>query len=228
MRRLDCSTLDGRDSVLALAAGALRRHQLVVFPTDTMYAVACDAFSETGVEALNEAKGRLSSVPLPVMIGSMRALDGIVTGLSPNARDLLRGFWPGPLTAVCRAQPSLRWDLGGDDPVGAQRVAVRMPLHPLALGLLGDVGPLAVIGANRVGEPIPVDCDAAVDQLGDAVSVYLDAGACPAGASSSVVDLTGTPPTLLRAGALTLEVLHEVMPDLVDPSAEPGQAAGGP
>jgi L-threonylcarbamoyladenylate synthase len=227
MRRLDCSTLEGRDSVLALAAGALRRHQLVVFPTDTTYAVACDAFSAAGVEALNDAKGRTSSVPLPVMIGSTRALDGIVTGLSPNARDLLRGFWPGPLTAVCRAQPSLRWDLGGDDPAGAERVAVRMPLHPLALGLLGEVGPLAVVGANRVGEAVPVDCEAAVDQLGDAVSFYLDAGACPAGPSSTVVDLTCTPPTLLRAGALSLDILKKVLPDLIDPSAEPLPAGGG-
>jgi len=219
MRRLDCSALEGRASVVALASGALRRHQLVVFPTDTVYAVACDAFSAEGVEALNEAKGRTSATALPVMIGSLRALDGIVTGLSPNARDLLRGFWPGPLTAVCRAQPSLMWDLGGHDGGGAERVAVRMPLHPLALGLLGEVGPLAVIGANRVGEPVPVDCDEAIDQLGDAVSFYLDAGPCPSGTASSVVDLTCTPPALLRTGALPLESLQEVLPDLVDPDA---------
>ena len=221
MRRLDCTDLAGRESVLALAVGALRRHQLVVLPTETTYAVACDAFSPLAVEQLNDAKGRSASTALPVMIGSLRALDGIVTGLGPAARDLLRGFWPGSLTAVCQAQPSLMWDLGGDFQDGGQQVAVRMPLHPVALELLREVGPMAVIAANRVGEPAPIDCDAAVDQLGDAVSIYLDAGPCLPGPASTVVDLTVSPPQLLRVGALNLDQLRQLLPELVDPEALP-------
>ncbi|MFZ0323715.1 MAG: L-threonylcarbamoyladenylate synthase [Actinomycetes bacterium] len=220
MRRLECADLSERGSQVSLAAGALRRHQLVVLPTDTVYAVACDAFSPLGVERLNDAKGRTSVAAIPVMIGSLRALDGIVTGLSPTARELLMGFWPGPLTALCHAQPSLVWDLGGEAGAAAQTVAVRMPLHPVALDLLREVGPMAVIGANRVGEATPVDCDAAIEQLGDAVTFYLDAGPCVAGPPSSVVDLTGETPRLLRKGALSLDVLRQVMPELVDPHDE--------
>ena len=225
MRRLDCIEPAGRESLLALAVGALRRHQLVVLPTETTYAVACDAFSPLGVEQLNAAKGRTASAGLPVMIGSLRALDGIVTGLSPAARDLLKGFWPGSLTALCRAQPSLMWDLGGNLPDSEQQVAVRMPLHPVALELLREVGPMAVIAANRVGEPAPVDCDAAVDQLGDAVSFYLDAGPCRPGPASTVVDLTTTPPQLLRPGALSLDQLRELLPELIGPDGGPADPA---
>jgi tRNA threonylcarbamoyl adenosine modification protein (Sua5/YciO/YrdC/YwlC family) len=210
MRRLDCTDLTTRSSSLTLAAGALRRHQLVVFPTDSVYAVACDAFSPQGVALLNEAKNRRSGDALPVMVGSVRTLDGIVVGLDAMAKELLRGFWPGPLTAVCRPQPSLTWDLGGD----GTTVAVRMPLHPLALGLLSDVGPLVVVAANLPGSPAPVTCDEAVDQLGDIPSFYLDAGPCDPGPPSTIVDLTAEPPRVLREGALPVAELRELMPTL--------------
>ncbi|HVQ17681.1 MAG TPA: L-threonylcarbamoyladenylate synthase [Actinomycetes bacterium] len=211
MRRIDCSDDAERIRGVELAVAAARRHQLVVFPTDAVYAVACDAFSPVGVERLNEAKGRLADTALPVMVGSLRAAKALIRALPPEAQAVIEGFWPGPLTAVCATQPTLRWDLGGD----VSTVSVRMPLHPVALRVLQEVGPMAVLAANRVGEPAPLDCDAAVEHLGESVSLYLDAGPCEPTPASTVIDLTSQPPRLLREGALSLDLLQTVAPDVV-------------
>jgi len=213
VRRVDCSSSASqaeRTRGVELAAAAARRHQLIVFPTDTVYAVACDAFSPIGIERLNEAKGRLDQTALPVMVGSVRAAKALIRNLPPRAEAMIEGFWPGALTAVCVAQATLRWDLGGD----GEHVTLRMPIHPLALEVLQAVGPMAVVSANRVGEAPPFDCDAAEQQLGDEVSIYLDAGPCIATEPSTVVDLTVSPGRVLRRGALSEELLRSVEPDL--------------
>lgn len=195
---------------MTLAVGALRRGQLVVLPTETAYAVACDAFSAEGVDRLEDAKQRRSAGALPVMVGSVHTIDGIVTGLSPTDRELLRGFWPGLLTVVCRPQASLARDLGGD----SDRVPVRMPLHPLALDVLRQAGPLVVMTANRTGAPAPTDAGAAADAMGAAAAFTLDAGPRPPGPPSTVVDLVSQPPLVLREGALETRVLRHVLPTL--------------
>lgn len=210
MTRFDCQREDERKRGIERAIGAAGRHQLVVFPTETSYAVACDAFSSVAVERLNAAKGRLGTDALPVMVGSVKAARALVGVLHPTGEALVEGFWPGPLTAVCAQQPTLHWDIGGDGTL----VAVRMPLHPVALEVLQGVGPMAVVTANRVGEPVPVTCDEAEEQLDAAVSVYLDGGARPAGDASTVVDLTEREPRLLRSGAVSVEELRTVAPDL--------------
>jgi tRNA threonylcarbamoyl adenosine modification protein (Sua5/YciO/YrdC/YwlC family) len=150
-------------------------------------------------------------MPVPVLVGSPGTLAGIATDLSDAARALVEAFWPGGLTLVCQAQPSLQWDLG--DTRGT--VAVRMPLHPVAIELLTATGPMAVSSANRTGMAPPADVDEAIAQLGDAVSVYLDGGPSGAAVASSIVDVTGDLPRLLRAGALSASTLREVVPDLV-------------
>ena len=114
-------------------------------------------------------------MPTPVLIGSPNTLHGLVTDFSEQAWELVDAFWPGALTLVAKHQPSLQWDLG--DTRGT--VAVRMPLHPVAIELLTEVGPMAVSSANLTGHPSPEDCDAAQDMLGDSVSVYLDGGPTP-------------------------------------------------
>lgn len=209
MGRYDCLVTADRANGIQMAVSAARRHQLVVLPTDTVYAVACDAFSPRAVAALDEAKGRVGGTSLPVMVGSPRTLDGLVMGLTVQGRELVQAFWPGALTVVCEQQPSLTWEIGSSD-----EVAVRMPLHPLALDVLRGVGPMVVITANRIGEPAPTTCDAAFDQLGAAVEVYLDGGPMAAAPPSSIVDLTGPEPILLREGALDVELLRTVAPDL--------------
>src|SRR5207342_200711 len=153
---------------------AARRGQLVVLPTDTVYGLGCDAFSASGVRSLLAAKGRGRDMPVPVLVGSPRTLDGLAATLTQQVRDLVEAFWPGPLTVVCRQAPSLVWDLG--DTGGT--VAVRMPLHPVAIELLRVVGPMAVSSANKSGQPPATTLDEAAGQLGDEVDVYLDGGPC--------------------------------------------------
>ncbi|MFJ7589862.1 L-threonylcarbamoyladenylate synthase [Streptomyces sp. NPDC097617] len=209
-RRYDCNDATDRKTGLREAASAVRRGELVVLPTDTLYGIGADAFSPEAVHDLLAAKGRGRGMPTPVLIGSPNTLHGLVTDFSEQAWELVDAFWPGALTLVAKHQPSLAWDLG--DTGGT--VAVRMPLHPVAIELLTEVGPMAVSSANLSGHPAPEDCDAAREMLGDSVSVYLDGGPTPGIQPSSIVDVTGKVPVLLREGALTADQLREVVPDL--------------
>ncbi|HZG03472.1 MAG TPA: L-threonylcarbamoyladenylate synthase [Streptomyces sp.] len=209
-RRYDCSDATDRATGLREAASAVRRGELVVLPTDTVYGIGADAFSQEAVADLLAAKGRGRGMPSPVLIGSPNTLHGLVTDFSEQAWELVDAFWPGALTLVARHQPSLTWDLGETQGT----VAVRMPLHPVAIELLTDVGPMAVSSANLTGHPAPQDCDAAQEMLGDSVAVYLDGGPTPDSVPSSIVDVTGPVPRLLRAGALGVEELRKVVPGL--------------
>ncbi|MFG2527723.1 L-threonylcarbamoyladenylate synthase [Streptomyces sp. NPDC048516] len=209
-RRYDCSDATDRTTGLREAASAVRRGELVVLPTDTVYGIGADAFSAEAVGDLLEAKGRGRGMPSPVLVGSPNTLHGLVTDFSEQAWELVDAFWPGALTLVARHQPSLTWDLGET----RGTVAVRMPLHPVAIELLTEFGPMAVSSANLTGHPSPQDCDAAQEMLGDSVSVYLDGGPTPAAVPSSIVDVTGKIPVLLREGALSAEELRKVVPEL--------------
>ncbi len=209
-RFFDCADADERTRGLAQAAAAARRSELIVLPTDTVYGLGCDAFAEGAVASLLEAKGRGRDMPVPVLVGSPRVLDGLASGVTQRVRDLVEAFWPGALTLVCLAQSTLTWDLG--DSRGT--VAIRMPLHPVAIELLREVGPMGVSSANRSGQPPATTVDEAADQLGDSVSVYLDGGPTDAAVPSSIVDVTGPVPVLLRAGAIDADALRTVVPDL--------------
>jgi L-threonylcarbamoyladenylate synthase len=206
---------EGHDPVAGVeaAAAALRRGELAVIPTDTVYGIAADAFSPPAVTRLLEAKGRGRDMPVPVLVGAWRTIDGLAEAVTPQARALVEAFWPGPLTLVVRSAPSLAWDLGET----RGTVAVRMPLHPVALAVLEQTGPLAVSSANRTGLPPATDCAEAARQLGRAVQVYLDGGQTGDPVPSTIVDLTGDAPRLLRAGALGLDELRAVADDLVVP-----------
>jgi len=210
IRRFDCADPTQRERGLEMALASVRRGELVVLPTDTVYGLGCDAFTPHAVAALLAAKGRGRDLTVPVLIGSPRTLDGVAYGLDERARDLVEAFWPGGLTLVCRVQPSLEWDLGET----RGTVAVRMPLHPVALELLAETGPLAVSSANRSGEPPATDVDSAVQQLGDAVAVYLDGGPSGDPVPSTIVDISGPVPRVLREGAVSVDTLREVLPTL--------------
>jgi tRNA threonylcarbamoyl adenosine modification protein (Sua5/YciO/YrdC/YwlC family) len=142
-----------------------------------------------------------------VLVGTVRAAAALVQDFGAAGEDLIDQFWPGGLTLVCRASQSLVWDLG--DTKGT--VAVRMPLHAVTLDLLKGTGPLAVSSANRSGEPSATTAAEAEEQLGDSVAVYLDGGPCPGSVPSTIVDLTGTIPRLLRAGVVPIGQLREVI-----------------
>ena len=129
---------------------------------------------------------------------------------------LIDEFWPGALTLVFRASPTLVWDLG--DTLGT--VAVRMPLHPLALEVLRQTGPLAVSSASLAGAPAATTAARAEAQLGGAVAVYLDTGPCAGNVTSTILDLTGTVPRMLRAGAIGIDDVRKVVPVIDQPATD--------
>ncbi|QBR73661.1 L-threonylcarbamoyladenylate synthase [Microbacterium sediminis] len=205
------------------ARQAIARGQLVVIPTDTVYGVAADAFSPAAVAGLLKAKGRGRQQPPPVLVSGRAALAALVESVPVEVDALVDRFWPGGLTIVLPAQPSLSWDLG--DTEGT--VAVRMPNHPIALELLEETGPLAVSSANRTKLPAAVSAGAAQDMLGDSVAVYLDAGPSETGIASTIIDatslVTATEPAarevrVLREGAVSREALREVLGSLLAPA----------
>jgi tRNA threonylcarbamoyl adenosine modification protein (Sua5/YciO/YrdC/YwlC family) len=211
VERYACKDRDERAIGLEIASTAIRRGDLVVMPTDTVYGVGADAFVPDAVAKLLEAKGRDRTLPTPVLVGSLETLDGIATDIPEVGRRLVEAFWPGALTVICRQQPSLVWDLGETQGT----VAVRMPDHPVALDLLTKTGPLAVSSANRTGEPPATTCEQAQEQLGESVAVYLDDGPTPGSVPSTIVDLTSPTPRVLRTGALAIRRLRAVVPELV-------------
>jgi tRNA threonylcarbamoyl adenosine modification protein (Sua5/YciO/YrdC/YwlC family) len=211
----DCRTVAERDRGIAAAIDAIKSGELVVMPTDTLYGVGADAFTPHAVQALLAAKGRQN--PPPVLVGSRHTLDGLVLSLPRVARDLVEAFWPGALTLVVEHAPSLRWDLGATDGT----VAVRMPLHPVALEVLRETGPMAVSSANKTQQPPASTAEEARDQLGYAVRVYLEAGPTPEPVPSTILDVTGAVPRILRDGAIPIEKLLEVAPDII-PAGEEG------
>ncbi|MGH3774039.1 MAG: L-threonylcarbamoyladenylate synthase [Pseudonocardiaceae bacterium] len=202
----DCALPQSRSIGLLAAAGVVRAGQLVVLPTDTVYGLGCDAFSSMAVQALLDAKGRGRDMPVPVLVGSWSTVEGLVLSVPTRARTLIEAFWPGALSLVLHYSPSLDWDLG--DTRGT--VMLRMPLHPVALELLSDVGPMAVSSANRSGLPPATTVEQAREQLAERVPVYLDGGTASE-VASTIVDLTGADPVVLREGAVTAAQIGEVL-----------------
>ncbi|OMC08182.1 L-threonylcarbamoyladenylate synthase [Mycobacterium sp. SP-6446] len=203
----DCADPDQRSLGISSAVGALKGGRLVVMPTDTVYGIGADAFDGTAVAALLAAKGRGRDMPVGVLVGSWHTIEGLVYTMPDGARELIRAFWPGALSLVVTQAPSLQWDLG--DARGT--VMLRMPLHPVAIELLREVGPMAVSSANVSGRSPAVTADEARNQLGDLVDVYLDGGPSEQQAASTIVDLTGAAPRILRAGPVSAERIAEVL-----------------
>ncbi|HUR13857.1 MAG TPA: L-threonylcarbamoyladenylate synthase [Mycobacteriales bacterium] len=211
MTTYDCRT--DLDTGVTAATDALKRGELAVLPTDTVYGVAADAFNPIAVGRLLEAKGRGRDMPTPVLVPSARTLEGLCDSVPQAARDLVEAFWPGALTLVLTHAVTLAWDLG--ETKGT--VAVRMPLDRVTLTVLERTGPLAVSSANRSGMPPAVTAAEAEDQLGTSVDVYLDGGPAGDPVPSTIVDLTGETPKVLRLGALSVEELRGVVPGLIGP-----------
>jgi len=200
------------------ARQAVSRGELVVVPTDTVYGVAADAFSAAAVARLLAAKGRGRQSPPPVLVAGLATMRALVAEVPAPVERLVEEFWPGGLTIVLPAQPSLSWDLG--DTHGT--VAVRMPAERITLELLEECGPLAVSSANLTGRAAAIDVDGARDMLGDAVAVYLDGGTSETGVASTIIDATGLvtgvdrPARILRDGAISRDRLRAVLGDLLE------------
>lgn len=223
---------DCRDEAQLLAGmrnarQAIGRGDLIVIPTDTVYGLAADAFSPTAVQRLLDAKGRGRNQPPPVLIGSKETLTALAESVPEPVQRLVDAFWPGGLTIVLPAQPSLVWDLGETQGT----VAVRMPEGRVVLELLAETGPLAVSSANLTGRDAAISALDAEKMLGDSVAVYLADGMSKNGIASTIVDATSLVRRgaddgegvvrVLRHGVVTREQLHEVLGDLLEPEEQP-------
>jgi tRNA threonylcarbamoyl adenosine modification protein (Sua5/YciO/YrdC/YwlC family) len=211
-KRYDCRDPQERAAGIDAAVTAARAGELIVLPTDTVYGIGADAFIPAAVTTMLAAKGRGRNMPPPVLVGTARAAAALVDDLGAFGQDLIDEFWPGALTLVFRASPTLLWDLG--DTKGT--VALRMPLHSIALDVLRQTGPLAVSSANRHGQPSAVSADEAEQQLGEAVSIYLDGGPCADNIPSTILDLTSVIPKVLRVGAIPVDRLRHVASVVAD------------
>ena len=201
---------------IAAAKAALAEKRCIVLPTDTVYGIGADAFSAQGVAMLLAAKGRNRTMPPPVLIAQSATMDGLARDIPDEARKLAEAFWPGGLTLILHAQPSLTWDLGET----RGTVALRVPNDETALELLRATGPLAVSSANRTGQPAATTVEEAIAQLGDSVEVYLDGGSRATDEAettlpSTIVDATGDTLVIVRAGAIDIDELRVVVPNIL-------------
>lgn len=230
MALYDTSVPDELLTGMRLARAAIGRGELVVIPTDTVYGVAADAFSPPAVQRLLDAKGRGRNQPPPVLVGTKETLTALAEAVPEPVQRLVDAFWPGGLTIVLPAQPSLVWDLGETQGT----VAVRMPEGRVVLELLAETGPLAVSSANLTGKAAAISALDAEKMLGDSVAVYLDDGMSRNGVASTIVDATSLvrrgPDAeegvvrILRDGVVTREQLREVLGDLLEPEPQDGDS----
>ncbi|WP_217428216.1 L-threonylcarbamoyladenylate synthase [Microlunatus speluncae] len=215
-------------AVLAEAAEAARtaieNGECIVLPTDTVYGIGADAFEADAVQRLLDTKERGRDMPPPVLIGDPALIRALAEDVPESAGQLTEKHWPGPLTVIVKARESLRIDLGETNGT----IGLRVPDYELTRELLRQTGPMAVSSANLSGRSAALTCDEAIEYFGNRVSVYLDGGPVrnADGAPSSMVDFSQNDHgELLRLGALSVEVLRETCPDLVDLTAAPEEAA---
>ncbi|KQQ95729.1 translation factor SUA5 [Leifsonia sp. Leaf325] len=237
-RVFDCSVDSELLTGMRLARAAIGRGGLVVIPTDTVYGIAADAFDPKAVQKLLDAKGRDRTSPPPVLIPGIPTLDALAADVPEEVRALVEAFWPGGLTVILTAQPSLNWDLGET----RGTVALRMPANTIALELLSETGPLAVSSANRTGEPSALDAATASASLGDSIDVYLDGGAAgtaygtegiaTAAAGSTIVDATalqrGGKLHIVREGVISRMAVQSIVGDALAEAATAPEAASEP
>ena len=215
---------------LQKAATILRTGGLVAFPTETVYGLGADALDPVAVEKIFRAKQRPGWDPLIVHVRDLAMAESLALEMPASFRQLATAFWPGPLTLVVKKNVRV------PDAVTAGRpnVAVRMPRHPVATMLLAEAGlPIAAPSANQFGRPSPTRAEHVVADLGARVNLILDAGPTQLGVESTVLDLTQSPPAILRPGGVTREQLTAVIglvtlaPSVADELAKQGLAGPG-
>ena len=192
---------------LSEPAAAIRRGELVAFPTETVYGLGADALNPDAVLSIFAAKGRPNDNPLIVHISDLEMLKPLVTEIKPEVLKLITAFWPGPLTIVLQKSPVVPTEITA----GLDTVAVRMPDHPIALELIKKAGvPIAAPSANRSGRPSPTLAEHVLEDMSGRISWIIDGGSCRVGLESTVLDMTGDIPTILRPGGITLEMIEQV------------------
>jgi L-threonylcarbamoyladenylate synthase len=226
----DTVVLGGDENGIERAAALLRAGEPVAIPTETVYGLAANALDPNAVKRIFEAKGRPHDNPLIVHISEFSQLEPLVTEIPDMARRLAEKYWPGPLTMIFRRSPIVPDEISA----GLDTVAVRMPSHPVARSIIKAAGlPLAAPSANRSGSPSPTSAGHVLLDMGGRIPAVVDGGKCQVGVESTVVDMTGQTPRLLRPGGVTPEELRAVVGQLaIDPAVtsqlENGAKAASP
>ena len=195
------------------AISAVKAGGLAVIPTDTSYAVICDAFNNGAITKLRMAKKQNSDIALPIAAGSIETIRGVAK-FSTIANDLASALWPGPLTLLTVAQDSLSWNIGQ----AGSALAVRVPHHEVAQAVLAGVGPTVMTGAQTMGQAAVQTVEQAQAALSDFVDVYLDGGPLSP-RISTVIDATTDHVRMVRSGELSLAQIRAVLPSVIDASA---------
>ncbi len=205
-----------RDGELLEAAQILRDGGLVAFPTETVYGLGANALNEEAAKKIYAAKGRPSDNPLIAHISGEKELAPLVAEIPETAKKLMKAYWPGPLTIIFRKSDKVPYGTTG----GLDTVAVRMPSDPIANRMIALAGvPVAAPSANTSGRPSPTTADHVWEDLNGKIEMILDGGPVGIGLESTIVDVTGEVPMLLRPGAITLEMLRELLGQVdVDPA----------
>ncbi len=205
-------TGDPEDAALvARAAAIIRRGGLVAFPTETVYGLGAYALDADAVGRIFAAKGRPAADPVIVHVADASALSALASVVPATAHTLAQAFWPGPLTLIVQKAEAVPARVTAGGPT----VAVRVPAHPVAQALLRAAGvPIAAPSANRFSRPSPTRADDVLEDLGSAIDAILDGGPTTHGVESTVLDLTSTPPRVLRPGAIPLDALLAVDPTI--------------
>lgn len=191
---------------LVAAKAALMRGECVVMPTDTVYGVAANPFVPKGITSLLAAKRRDRDMPIPVFVPNLDSALALSYQVSDQAKLVMEKFWPGAITLITKAHPTLKWDLGNADGT----IALRIPLQRTALELLTETGPLGVTSANLTGEPAATDIESAQRKFGNSVSVYLDTGATSGEFASTIIDASQAQLRVVRVGVISISSIVEV------------------
>lgn len=202
-----CYTGIKMDDQIKQAIEALKKGGIVAFPTDTVYGLGASAFDEEAVAKVYRAKKRPCHLALPLLLGDVSQIADVARDVPEIAWRLAERFLPGALTLVLHKTPSVSSLITG----GGEKVAVRVPDHPIPIALIEGLGaPITGTSANLSGNPSPLTADEVYRQMGDRVDLIIDGGRCPAGVSSTVIDLTGESPRILREGAISREEIEMV------------------
>lgn len=228
IEKIDKNQID--EQVMAKAGEILKQGGLVAFPTETVYGLGANALNEEAAMKTYAAKGRPSDNPLIVHIADADALDEIANNVSDKARQVIEKFWPGPLTLIFEKNAKVPYGTTG----GLETVAVRMPVDEIALGLIrAGGGYISAPSANTSGRPSPTSAQHVIDDLDGKIDMIIDGGNVEIGVESSILDMTVEPPMILRPGAITKEMLEEVIGEveidqalLADDDAQAPKAPG--
>jgi L-threonylcarbamoyladenylate synthase len=196
---LKIDPVNPKPDIIAQAVKILKEGGVIAYPTETFYGLGVDATNEKAIERLFAVKGRDFKNPIPIVVDQVRGLDRIVTEIPDLGRELIERFWPGPLTLIFGAAPALPAQLTA----GTGKIGIRISSHPVARLLAQQLGgPLTSTSANRSGQKECVTAQEVLERIGDDLDGIIDGGKTPGGTGSTILDITQTPPVILRAGVI--------------------------